>query len=134
MKKMVRNPSLEDIYPQHFMALKNAKLLTNKISMLKEEILKLKEKESKLEKESKNTKLKERNRQRSPFFCIGYSKAWLIPIHQTIKEVKKKFKLGWLRVSMSYHRYTNLREIFQGDLSRKLTLDVTSKDFKTLVH
>ena len=33
---------------------------------------------------------------------------------------------------MSYHRFTNLREMFQGDLSRKLTLDVESKDFQTL--
>jgi hypothetical protein len=33
---------------------------------------------------------------------------------------------------MSYHRFTNLREIFQGDLSRKLTLDVISKDFEPL--
>jgi hypothetical protein len=33
---------------------------------------------------------------------------------------------------MSYHRFTNLREIFQGDLSKKLTLEVVSKDFETL--
>jgi hypothetical protein len=33
---------------------------------------------------------------------------------------------------MSYHRFTNLREMFQGDLSRKLTADVISMDFETL--
>ena len=33
---------------------------------------------------------------------------------------------------MSYHRFTNLREIFQGDLSGKLVEEVTSMDFKTL--
>jgi hypothetical protein len=33
---------------------------------------------------------------------------------------------------MSYHRFTNLREIFQGDLSRKITEGVVSKDFETL--
>jgi len=33
---------------------------------------------------------------------------------------------------MSYHRFTNLREIFQGDLSRKLTVSLTSKDFEPL--
>jgi hypothetical protein len=76
--------------------------------------------------------VRDRNRRRSTFFCIGFSKAWSTPIHKTIKEVQKKFNLGWLRVSMSYHRFTNLREIFQGDLSRKLTLDVISKDFETL--
>jgi len=33
---------------------------------------------------------------------------------------------------MSCHRFTNLREMFQGDLSRKLTMGVTSLDFETL--
>ena len=33
---------------------------------------------------------------------------------------------------MPYHRFTNLREIFQGDLSRKLTEGVLSDDFLTL--
>jgi len=33
---------------------------------------------------------------------------------------------------MSYHRFTNLREIFQGDLSRKLTVGLTSQDFEPL--
>jgi len=42
---------------------------------------------------------------------------------------------GWdLRVSMSYHRFTNLAEIFQGDLSRKLTVRLlaTFQDFEPL--
>jgi hypothetical protein len=30
---------------------------------------------------------------------------------------------------MSYHRFTNLRELFQGDLTRKLTSKVESLDF-----
>jgi len=33
---------------------------------------------------------------------------------------------------LSYHRFTNLREIFQGDLSRKLTIGLTSQDFEPL--
>ena len=33
---------------------------------------------------------------------------------------------------MSYHRFTNLREIFQGDLTHKLNMDVESKDFEQL--
>jgi len=31
---------------------------------------------------------------------------------------------------MSYHRFTNLTEIFQADLSRKLTVGLTSQDFE----
>ena len=33
---------------------------------------------------------------------------------------------------MSYHRFINLRELFQADLSTKLTANVESKDFQTL--
>jgi len=33
---------------------------------------------------------------------------------------------------MSYHRFTNLGEIFQGDPSRKLTVGSTSQDFEPL--
>jgi GIY-YIG catalytic domain len=44
--------------------------------------------------------------------------------------MKKNYpSLGWIRVQMSYHRFTNLRELFQGDLTRKLTCDVESLDF-----
>jgi hypothetical protein len=75
---------------------------------------------------------KERNRRRSTFFCIGFSNACAVPIHQTIKNIKRRFKLDWLRISMSYHRFTNLREMFQSDLSKKLTQHVASKDFETL--
>jgi len=50
------------------------------------------------------------------------------------KSVNDKFNLKWLRVSVCYHRFTILREIFQGDLSRKLTVGLTSKDFGPLPH
>jgi GIY-YIG catalytic domain len=33
---------------------------------------------------------------------------------------------------MSYHRFTSLREIFQGNLSKKLPMNVVSKYFQTL--
>jgi len=47
-----------------------------------------------------------------------------------IKSVKNKFNLSWLRVSVSCHRFINLREIFQEDLSGKLTVGSTSQDFE----
>jgi hypothetical protein len=126
------NKPLEEIYTQHFKALRNANLLVDNSPTLKEMISRLDQK-PKPNPNSTNSKTeKERNRRRSTFFCIGVSKAWLIPIHQIIKDIKKKYNLGWLRVSMSYHRFTNLREVFQGDLSKKFTKDVISKDFETL--
>jgi len=46
------------------------------------------------------------------------------------KSTKDKFNLQWLRTSMSYHRFSNFRQIFQGDtMSRKLPISIT---FKTL--
>jgi hypothetical protein len=126
---------LEDIYPEHFKALRRANLITNKIPTLREEMSRVEEKlEQKRTKtrEDESKKKREDLRKRSTFFCVGYSKAWITPIHKVIKEIKERFKLSWLRVSMSYHRFSNLREVFQGDLSKKLTLDVKSKDFETL--
>jgi GIY-YIG catalytic domain len=99
---------------------------------LKKALLIMNVKKSGMPNSKKKLTDREKDRRRSTFFCIGVSKAWMVPIHQTIREVKKKYNLGWLRVSMSYHRFTNLREMFQGDLSKKLTADVISMDFETL--
>jgi len=73
-----------------------------------------------------------RNRRRTTYFCMGHSNIWSKPVHSIIKCIKDKLNLQWLRVSMSYHTFTNLREIFQRDLSRKLTVGLTSQDFEPL--
>jgi GIY-YIG catalytic domain len=126
------NQLLEQIYPKHFKALRDANLIVDNSPTLGEIASKVNQVTNQ-DTGSRNKRTeKGRNRRRSTFFCIGVSRAWLIPIHQIIKEVKKKFNLGWLRVSMSYHRFTNLREIFQGDLSKNLPLNFVSKDFETL--
>jgi hypothetical protein len=65
-------------------------------------------------------------------FCIGKSNLWDTPIHAIIKELRNKHGLTWLRHSMSYHKFSNLREIFQGDLTRKLMDGVVSRDFRDL--
>lgn len=55
--------------------------------------------------------------------------------HTIIKRIKTKFNLPWLRVSiyvLVHHRFTNLKEIFQEDLSRKLNVSITSQDFEPL--
>jgi hypothetical protein len=46
------------------------------------------------------------------------SKGWNNPVHAILKELRNKHELTWLHISMSYHKFSNLREIFQGDLSR----------------
>jgi len=47
-----------------------------------------------------------------------------------MKNTKVKFNLQWCKVSMSCQKLTNLREIFQMKLSRKLRTGVTPNDFK----
>ena len=51
-------------------------------------------------------------------------------IHKTIRKIKDRFlTLKWLQISMSYHRFNNLRELMQGDLTTKVTANVKSLDF-----
>ena len=66
------------------------------------------------------------------YFCLGMSKHWGTPVHSRLKELCNKHGLMWLRFSMSYHRFSNLRDIFQGDLNRKLMDGVLSCDFMDL--
>jgi len=124
-----KNLTLKEIYPKHFKALEHAGLVKGKIPTLQDEKLKseLLRKMSDEKKEAK--KLKAKERKRAIYFCVGYSKTWLIPIHTIIKKLKDRYELKWLRFSMSYHRFTNLRETLQGDLSGKITYGVESKDF-----
>jgi len=82
--------------------------------------------------QAKDNSNNESNRRRTTYFCLGCSNIWSNPVHSIIKSIKDKFNLQRLRVSVSYHRFTNLREIFQGDLSRKLTVRVTSQDLEPL--
>ena len=54
------------------------------------------------------------------------------PMHAIIKKLRDKYKLKWLRIAISYHKFTNLGQAFMGDLTKKLTRNVKSRDFKDL--
>jgi len=125
-----KNLPQEKIYPQHFQALQHWGLITKKIPTLTK-LLQHNE-EAKALKQVKDNSDNEWNKRRTIYFSIGYSNLWSKPVHSIIKTVKDKFNLQWLRASMSYHRFTNLREAFQRHLSRKLTVGLTSHDFKPL--
>ena len=53
---------------------------------------------------------------------------WSIPIHVRLKELHNKHGLMWLCILMLHHRFSNLRDIFQGDLNWKLMDSVISRD------
>ena len=82
-------------------------------------------------------KLKDKRRKRQTFFCIGVSQCSLKtskhpPMHAIIKKLRDKYKLKWLRVAISYHKFPNLGQAFMGDLTKKLTRNVKSRDFEDL--
>jgi hypothetical protein len=63
------------------------------------------------------------------FFCLGYSRFWKTPIHVLLQSLRNKYNLLWLRVTMSYHSFNNLHEMFQGHLNRVLMKNVESEDY-----
>jgi hypothetical protein len=69
-------------------------------------------------------------RNRSVYFCMGFSNFWKEPIHKWLKLLRNRFDLKWLRILMSYHHFPNLRELLVGNLLKKLTEGVESMDFK----
>ena len=125
--------NLDEIYPNHFKALEHAGLLkeveTKTIGQIRDEMIALEENEA----EKNNKKRRQRDRKRAIYFRVGFSNYWREPIHKMISRIKAHFpSLKWLRVSMSYHRFPNLRESFQGDLNKKLVEGIQSRDFKQL--
>ena len=65
------------------------------------------------------------------FFCISMSYVWRgkKSLPKTLMQLRNKHGIRWLRISMSYHRFCNLLEILQGDLTAKLNENITSRDF-----
>lgn len=132
MKEGNKDSRLDELYPKHFESLRKANLVKDGIPTLGEKAKEIEENRDKDE-DVKLKKRREDDRKRAIYFKAGFTDYWRKPLHKTIKEIKAKFPtLSWLRVSMSYHRFLNLRELFQGDLNSKVTKGLTSKDFETL--
>jgi hypothetical protein len=124
---------LNEIYPEHFSALSKADLLKKfEAPTLRTKAAELM---AALEDEfgQATKKRRERDRKSALYFKVGFSHYWWKPIHKTIHEVKSRFpSLTWLCVSMSYHHFSNLCELFQSDLNTKLNNAIISKDFQNL--
>lgn len=63
---------------------------------------------------------RDETRDESCLFVMGMTKFWEVPIHVRLKD---------LRLSMCCNKCSNLREVFQADLSRKIMKGVVSRDF-----
>lgn len=64
--------------------------------------------------------MKDRDAARTSWFCIGYSLIWKRPISMRIKCLCEKYNLTWLCTLMSYHKFTNLGQKFNSDLTGKV--------------
>ena len=77
-----------------------------------------------MSREGKETEEKREGKvSRQTYFYIGICGIWKREdtIRITLKKLRKKYNLKWLKLSMSNHGFSNLRKGFQGDLSGKLT-------------
>ena len=117
--------SIAEIYPKHTEALAEAGYKTGNLPTLQEALAKATKDEAKIK--EKETKKKQRNR--SVHFCLGHSRFWSKPVHTILKELRDKHKLKWIRISMLYHKFPNLREKFNGDLNKKITEGANSLNF-----
>ena len=54
------------------------------------------------------------------------------PFYTIIKELRDSYNLNWLRISMSYHRFLNLSQVFREDLNTKLAKGVVSEAYAKL--
>ena len=117
---------LDELYPLHAEALKVAKLVPEVFPTLGKVLADITTKPNKKDKKEKQQD------KRTVYFCLGVSKHWSTPIHTRLRELCNKHGLRWLRVSMSYHRFSNLRDIFQGNLNQKLMEGILSHNFMDL--
>jgi hypothetical protein len=107
---------MDELYPMHAKALQTANLAPNVFPTLGEIL-----DNQQTDPTTDDEKAKKNNQDtRNVRFCLGMSKWWNNAIHAILKEFRNKHELAWLRISMSYHKFSNRREIFQGDLNRKL--------------
>ncbi|KAL3903836.1 MAG: hypothetical protein SGARI_005202, partial [Bacillariaceae sp.] len=131
-----KDMQLQHLYPEHFSAMAVAHLgegtdIGGETLSEHSYNMRLEDHESLCA--NKLKKRREKDRKRAIWFKIAFCESWKQPIHKMIQKVKKRFPLlSWIRVSVSYTRFTNLRECFQGDLNSQLLDSVRSLDFETL--
>jgi hypothetical protein len=105
---------LDILYPLHAQALRKARIAPNRYPTLQE----LTAENTQVSKKSRKRHARDKHRQ--VYFCLGVSGWHLEPVHVILKWLRNQFNLKWLRISMSYHRFANLRQMYQQDKENKL--------------
>jgi hypothetical protein len=114
---------MHQLNPEHAKALQHAGLSGSRFPTLKQVL----DSRSGFPRQSRSRSGK---KSRAVFFCRGYSRFWKTPIHVLLRRLHNKYNLHWLRVTMSYHGFNNLQEMFQGHLNRVLMKNVESEDYR----
>ena len=141
-----KDESINKLYPGHAHALESANLAPKKYPTLSEALeeariqseikmeLKVKPGDSPevIKRKERAIAKSKRDKKRTTWFCIGFSNIWDEPLQDMIKNLKEEYKLTWLRVSMSYHKFPNVKELFNGDLQNKLMADIVDTDVEDL--
>jgi len=124
--------TLDVLYPKHIEALERAGLPLPKVyPTLKEANEKLKNDTTlrSTEEEQKRRKMMQKDYKRATYFVIGRTtNFWDKPICAMIKELVMKHKLPWLRFKMANSRFTNLGELLNADLSKKVMTGITDEE------
>ena len=118
--------NIDERYQGHAKALSKAGLAP-KIYPTLQEIWK-KVDTSKLSNDAKREK-RSGGRERTTYFCIGFSTPWQENIYNIIKKLCDFNGIKWVRTQMSYHRFLNLGELLQGVLVSKTRRNLASKYF-----
>jgi hypothetical protein len=105
---------LNQLYPNHAHALLQARIAPDYYPTLQEMI----DDNNRVHRRSRAQRKHDMRRQ--VFFCLGVSGWHLNPVHVLLKRLRNQFNLKWLRISMSYHRFANLRQMYQRDKEAKL--------------
>ena len=129
------NTPMNELYPRHFQALHQANLLIdltqpNQIPTLAEALQSIHEQEASTPISNHERRKKTRAQARTTYFCMGKVAGWKTPPWVTIQRAQKDYNLSWLRMSMSYHRFPNFKEILNADLVSKLRRNIISRDFQ----
>jgi len=112
-----QNKSLSVIYPSVHEALQATGHLSGDSKLPKlGTILSNREREQMKAEVRKDERSKDK---RNTYLLTRWSSHWPKPIHKTIKNLKEKRGLGWLRARMVYKRHKNLKYRLLGDIQQK---------------
>ena len=128
------NKAINELYPDHWNALLEANLVKKAIKPPRMKTLwrRNDNDKNKNEKSNEDNSTYHKHNTRNVYFVHGHSKFWSNlkePIHKIITKAFKSNNLDWLRIRMTYRRYTNISELLQSDLSKKLNKDLVSLDY-----